>query len=284
MGELRTKMDNDMILNGMSARTRKSYLAAARGIAKHYHKPPDSLSNEQVQAYLLYLYCDRKLAWNSCSVAVHGLRFLYHTTLGRDVSTFVIPKVGKKESRIPEILSQEEVVLLLSSIQNRKHRALLVTTYAAGLRVSEVTRLRVADIDSQRGMIRVVQGKGSRDRYVPLSARLLVELRSYWREYRPKHWLFAAQHTGEPLSVCTAQRAYERAKERAGITKVGGIHALRHAFATHMLEAGVDIHAVQQLLGHGSLTATARYLHVTQKRLTTRSPLDLLDLPGAVQH
>jgi len=283
MGELRTKMDNDMILRGLSARTRKSYLTAVRGIAKHYQKTPDSLSDEQVQAYLLYLYRDRKLAWNSCSIAVHGLRFFYHATLGRDVTSFVIPKVGKKEERIPDILSQEEVARLLSSVQNRKHRALLMTTYAAGLRASEVTQLRVADIDSQRSTIRIEQGKGSRDRYVPLSARLLVELRSYWREYHPQHWLFAAQHTGEPLSVCTAQRAYARAKERARITKNGGIHALRHAFATHMIEAGVDIHAVQQLLGHRSLTATARYLHVTQKRLVRSSPLDLLRLPDATR-
>jgi site-specific recombinase XerD len=221
---------------------------------------------------------EEKLSWSTCNIAANALRFLYHTTLGRDRTQFCIPS-AKQPSRLPEILSQEEIVRLFDSTPHPKHRALLMTTYAAGLRVSEVVNLKVTDIDSDRMSLRVEQGKGAKDRYTLLSPRLLEELRSYWRRDRPAVWLFPSR-TGRPLDVSAAQKIYYTAKLRARITKRGGIHALRHAFATHSLEAGTDVHTIQRLLGHGHIGSTMRYFHLAHPTLMAhRSPLDLLDLP-----
>jgi site-specific recombinase XerD len=222
---------------------------------------------------------ERKLAWSSCNVVLHGLRFFYYQTLERDHMTFAIP-LPRQPSKLPEILSQEEIRRLFDMIDNPKHRALLMTTYAAGLRVSEVVRLRVSDIDSDRGMIRVDQGKGAQDRYTLLSKRLLQELRRYWRIDRPRPWLFPSRRLNGPLSISCAQRLYIAARRRAGIAKQGGIHALRHAFATHLLEAGTDLHTIQRLLGHRHISTTMRYFHLAQRTLmANRSPLDLLEIP-----
>jgi integrase/recombinase XerD len=180
MGKLRQKMINDMIVRGFAERTQKSYVHAVVALVKHYHRSPDKLSDEQVQAYLAYLYRDRKLSWSSVNVAVHGLRFFYRTTLGRDRVELVVP-AARRPSRLPEILSAEEVARIIEATETRKQRVLLMTTYAAGLRVSEVIALRVSDIDANRQTIRVEQGKGMRDRYTLLSQRLLEELRAYWR-------------------------------------------------------------------------------------------------------
>ena len=181
-------------------------------------------------------------------------------------------------AKLPQILSREEVARLIEQTTNLKHRTILMTTYAAGLRLSELCHLRVADIDSERMTIRVEQGKGAKDRYTLLSPRLLTELRRYWLAERPGRWLFAAGRTpDQPLNKKTAHLIYHAAKDRAGITKEGGIHALRHAFATHLLEAGVDVHTIQRLMGHDSLSTTARYFHLAQKHLSgTASPLELL--------
>ncbi len=279
MSELRVKMNDDMILRGLSDRTRDSYLRAVRGIAKYYRRSPDRLTSEEVQRYLLHLYTERKLAKNSCNVAVNGLRFFYRVTLQREEADFDVPYVGRAEHRVPDILSQEEVTRILSRPTYRKHRILLMTAYAAGLRVSELVGLRVTDIDSLRGTIHVVQGKGARDRYVPLSECLLSELRGYWREERPRCWLFPGSIPDKPLSVCTPQTVYRNAKREAGVRKHGGIHALRHAFATHMLEAGVDLYTLMHMLGHRSLSTTACYLHLAQQHPKHASPLDLLRLP-----
>jgi integrase/recombinase XerD len=280
MSELRKRMDNDMVLRGMSVRTRQSYIAAVAALARFYRRSPDEISEPEVQSYLLHLLQERKLSWSTCNVAANGLRFLYYTTLGRDRSNFRIPP-GKQPLRLPEILSREEVVRLLEAASHPKHRALLMTAYAAGLRVSELVRLRLTDIDSNRMCIRVEQGKGAKDRYTLLSARLLEELRSYWCEGRPHPWLFPAKGKSHPMHVSSAQKLYYTTKLRARITKRGGIHALRHAFATHLLETGVDLPTIQRLLGHNSIHSTMRYLHVaTTKLLAAGSPLDLLDAPA----
>jgi len=177
---------------------------------------------------------------------------------------------------LPEILSREEVWRLLTGPPHPRHRLLLTTVYAAGLRVSEAIALKVADIDADRMTIRITQGKGAKDRYVPLAARLLQDLRAYWKGAPPGVWLFANRQGTRPIDVTVAQKIYTMAKLRAGIHKEGGIHALRHAFATHLLEAGVDLHTVQRLLGHRQISTTMRYFHLSQGRLVgTRSPLDL---------
>ena len=279
MGALRTRMENDLIVRGMAARTREAYVGAVARLAQFYRRSPEQLTDRDVQAYLLHLIQERKLSWSTCNIAANGFRFLYHVTLGREQAEFCIP-AAKQSQRLPEILSRQEVQRLLDAMGNRKHHALLVTTYAAGLRVSEVVGLQLTDIDAERSSLRIQQGKGAKDRYSLLSPRLLEELRAYWREYRPVRWLFPARGGQKPLDDSSAQKIYYAAKQRAGITKQGGIHALRHAFATHLLEAGTDLHTIQRLLGHGHISSTMRYLHLTRPTLMAHgSPLDLLELP-----
>ena len=280
MSELRTRMIDDMTLRGMAAKTQSSYLRTVAGLATYYHRSPDRVSDREVQAYLLHLMRERKLSWSSCNVALAGLRFLYHQTLDRDKTTFHIPG-PRKPSKLPEILSQEEVARLFAHADLPRHRVLLMTAYSAGLRVSEVVRLRVRDIDSDRMTIRVEQAKGAKDRYTLLSPRLLQEMRSYWKLARPFPWLFPMRDNTGPMNYGTVERIYIRTKRRAGITKAGNIHALRHAFATHLLESGqADLHTIQRLLGHRHISTTMRYLHLARKNITDRSsPLDLLNLP-----
>jgi len=249
------------------------------GLARFYHQSPDRIGKEEIQAYLLYLMEEQKLAWSSCNIVVSGLRFFYTQTLGMDSMLLSIP-ARKKVTQLPEILSHRELEPLFTTAATPKHRALLMSTYAAGLRVSEVVRLRVTDIDSQRMMIRVEQAKGSKDRYTILSQRLLSELRLYWRMYRPPIWLFPGRDPNQPMPVGTAQKIYYHARDMAGIKKGKGIHTLRHCFATHMLEAGVDLRTIQILLGHSSIMTPMVYLQVTTKKLSsTQSPLDLLEIP-----
>ena len=277
MTELRRRMDDDMVVRGMAVRTRETYLAAVTGLAKFYRRSPDQISDEEVQAYLLHLIRERHRSWNTCHIVVHGLRFLYHTTLKRPRTTFSIPSM-RQPGKLPAILSRGEVEQILAHAANLKHRTMLMTAYAAGLRLNEVLHLRVADIDSARMTIRVEQGKGGQDRYTVLSARLLTALRRYWTIARPAPWLFPSQETGHPMHPTALQRAYGQAKRRAGITKPGGIHGLRHAFATHLLEAGVDLHTIQRLMGHGHISTTTRYIQLTRHtEMGPGSPLDLLE-------
>jgi site-specific recombinase XerD len=188
---------------------------------------------------------------------------------------------SKKKSQLPEILSAEELECLFASASNPKHRALLMTSYGGGFRVSEVVKLQITNIDSQRMMIRVEQGKANKDRYSILSQRLLQELRLYWRMYRPPIWLFPGRDPNRPMHIGSAQKAYYHAKQKAGIRKARGIHTLRHCFATHLLEAGEDLRTIQVLMGHSSMLTTMMYLQVTRKKLaSTKSPLDLLKIPA----
>ena len=279
MTELRRRMDADMVVRGKADRTRETYLAAVTGLARYYHRSPDQISDDEVQAYVLYLIRDRQRSWSTCNITVHALRFLYHTTLKRDRTTFCIPS-PRQPGTLPVLLSRAEVRHLIAHAANVKHRTMLMTSYASGLRLNEVLHLRVGDIDSARMTIRVEQGKGGKDRYTVLSAHLLEALRAYWKIYHPTTWLFPSPHGAHPLDPSGLQRAYHTAKRRAGITKPGGIHALRHAFATPLLEAGVDVHTIQRLLGHQSIQTTTRYWHLTHASLTTQATrLELLDSP-----
>ena len=277
MGELRKQMDGDLVVRGMAVRTREAYLGAVVGLAKYYGRRPDRLNEAQVQSYLLHLIQERKLAWSSCNIVAQGLKFFYRITLKRTQAQFGIP-TARQPQKLPQILAREEVAALLEKTTNLKHRAILMTTYGAGLRLNELCHLKLTDIDSARMTIRVEQGKGAKDRYTLLSPRLLVELRRYWIAYRPKQWLFTTRDGAHPVSDATVQKVFYAAKARAGIVKDCGIHGLRHAFATHLLEAGVDIHTIQRLMGHGHISSTLRYFHLARKHLAnTPSPLELLE-------
>ena len=280
MGALRKQMDGDLVVRGMSVRTREAYLGAVAGLAKHYGRQPDRITQDEVQNYLLYLIEQRKLAWSSCNIVFQGLKFFYRVTLKRSATQFDIPR-ARQPQKLPQILSREEVVALIENTRHPKHRAILMTAYGSGLRLNEICHLKLNDIDSKRMTMRVEQGKGAKDRYTLLSPRLLAELRRYWSFYRPKEWLFTSTDVTRPIGDRTVDRIYKAAKARAGIVKQGGIHALRHAFATHLLEAGVDVHTIQRLLGHGHISTTMRYFHLARKHLAkTPSPLELLQSPG----
>jgi site-specific recombinase XerD len=269
-------MEEAMVVRGLAPLTRKVYVRAVIGLTKHYGRPPDQLTRDEVQAYVLHLIQERHLSYGTCHGIVIALRFFYEVTLGRERATFHIP-APKTPVRQPEVLSRAEVARLLAGTANRKHRALLMTTYGAGLRVSEVVRLQLSNLHSDRMLIRVEAGKGSRDRYTLLSETLLAELRAYWRVARPDPWLFPGRGGQRPLSRETAQSVYYAAKERAGIQKAGCIHSLRHAFATHLLEAGVALPAIQLFLGHRQLGTTSRYLHFAHGGLARAgSAFDLL--------
>ncbi|MYF30898.1 MAG: tyrosine-type recombinase/integrase [Gammaproteobacteria bacterium] len=279
MTPLRKKMIDDMVVRGLSDHTIKSYIQAVTGLARHYNRSPDRIEPREVQDYLLFLLRDRELAWASCNLYRVGIRFFYRTTLGLPDARFFIPG-SKQPKRLPEILNREELVRLFSLTVNRKHRALLMTAYAAGLRCSELIHLQASDIDSSRMLIRVEQGKGNKDRYVPLSPRLLEELRDYWRRCRPEGWMFPSYIAGRHMSHDGPWWIYQQARERAGITKGGGIHTLRHCYATNLIEAGVDLHDIQRRMGHTSPRTTMEYLHLAQGGdRSTPSPLDLLELP-----
>ena len=278
MSELRKRLIRDMQLRNLSPTTQQGYLYAVAGLAKYYHRSPEEIGPEDIKNYILYLLSERKLTVGSCHAIVSGLRFFYGVTLGLDETSVPIPPM-KKATRLPEILSAEELKRLFSAVSNPKHRAMLMTAYGGGLRVSELVRLKVTDIHSDRMMIQVKQGKGRKDRYTLLSERLLQELRNYWKIKCPQVWLFPGK-SDSPMGRRTVQRVYTKTVSKAGIKRKGGIHTLRHCFATHLLEAGVDIRTIQLLMGHHSILSTVRYLQVTSKSLQgTKSPLDLLTVP-----
>lgn len=277
MTKLREAMEKAMLLRGFSERTYESYIYGVRGLAAYYHRSPDQISNTEVREYLVYLLRERQLTYSTCNLALNAIRFLFREVLERPAKEIYLPG-PRQPQRLPEILSREEVVRIFEAASDLRHKTLLMSTYAAGLRVSEVCHLRVKDIDSDRMSIRVEQGKGAKDRYTLLSPHLLPQLRRYWRVYRPETWLFVHRNGVDPLPKETAQKIFYQARDKAKIRKHCSIHGLRHGFATHLLEAGVDIHSIQKLLGHRSISTTMRYFHLAQTHmLGTRSPLDLLE-------
>jgi len=272
---LRKQMKADMIVRGLSANTQEAYISAVIGLSRYYHLSPVLLSQEQVQHYLYHLIIERKLSWSTTNQAASAFRFLFHHTLKQSSAEFTIPH-RKVPQKLPEILSREEVARIFAACLNLKHRAMLMVTYAAGLRASETCALKLTSIDRERMMFRIEDSKGGKDRYSLLPQHLLDTLSLYWRAFRPVIWLFPKTDGSRPIDVSQIQKIFYAAKRRAGITKSGGIHALRHSFATHLLEAGVDLPTIQKLMGHNHLSTTARYLHVAVSVAVTGSPLDLM--------
>jgi site-specific recombinase XerD len=276
MTPLRQRMLQDMGIRNLAVNTQLAYVQQISAFARHFDCSPDALGPEQVRAYQVHLLEERKLAAGSLSVVAAALRFLYKITLRRPWNDDDIP-MPKRPLKLPIVLSPEEVVRFLACVASTKHRAILTTIYASGLRVSEAVALRPADIDSSRMVLRVDQGKGRKDRYVMLSPRLLEVLRDYWRIERPKPWLFPGDGADRHISKNAVEQACQKAHRAAGIDKPVTPHSLRHAFATHLLEAGTDVRRIQLLLGHRSLATTSRYLKVaTSSLVSTVSPFDRL--------
>jgi integrase/recombinase XerD len=246
MSTLRTQMPHDMLVRGLAEQTQKSSLRAVTGLAQFPDRRPEQLANRDVQRSLVHVIEDRHLAWGTCNTIVHGLRFFSPVPLGRSATTFHLP-CARRPATLPVILSPTEVAQRFAAAPPLRHRTLLQTPSSAGLRVREGLPLKGTDLESHRMCLRIEQGKRRKDRYVPRSARLLPDLRTYWRTYRPGTWLFP-NHTGtQPLSPVPAHRIFHAATGRAGIVKPGGMHSLRHAVATPRLEAGTNLHTIQRL-------------------------------------
>lgn len=280
MTSLRQRMTEDMQVRNLSPHTQTSYVQQVSLFARHFNKSPEDLGPEDIRTYQVYLTNEKKLAPGSILIAVAALRFLYKVSLKREWPFDEVIPAPKKPQKLPVVLSPEEVLHFLECVGSTKHRAILTTCYAAGLRISETVRLKFTDIDSQRMVIRVDQGKGQKDRYVMLSPKLLETLRNYWRAVRPKGWLFEGDVSGQPISRSAVELACQKARRLSGIGKPISPHSMRHAFAVHLLESGTDVRTIQLLLGHRSLATTARYLRIaTSKVCSTSSPLDLLPRP-----
>ena len=279
MTQLREKMIRAMELKNLSANTQRAYLAAVTGLAKHYHQAPTKITDKMVEDYLMFLKNDKGNAPNSCGSVLTGLRFFYKNVAKKKVT--VDYSLRKKPRKLPTVLTMQQIDKLICNSKNLKHRLVLMTTYSAGLRASEVRTLKPEHIDSKRMLIKVEDGKGKKDRYTLLSERLLGQLRCYYKNYCPDTYLFPSSfknRKNQPLSYEAVRSIYEKARKKAGIKNGEGIHTLRHSFATHLLEAGYDIRKIQVLMGHSTLSTTMIYLHVSRQTLSAiPSPLDLFD-------
>jgi len=275
MTPLRQKMINDMKLRRFAIGTQKLYVYAVEDLAKYYHRSPDLISEEEAHGYLLYLQEERKLEWGSCNCMAAGLNFFYKTTLKEKNINFKIPK-RKHTRKLPTIFSRSELIKLFDATDSLRNRMILTTAYSAGLRVSEVVSLKPEHIESSRKLIRVEQGKGNKDRYTLLSDKLLKGLKVYWKRYHPKEYLFyPTGNPHKPLTKNMAWKIFNKAKQKAGLKRGKGIHSLRHAFATHLLEDGVDLYSIKTFLGHSSISTTMIYLRLTQNGIKKiKSPFD----------
>jgi integrase/recombinase XerD len=287
MTPLRQRMLEDMQLRGLSARTQECYVAAVRQLADHFHTPPGRLTEEQLREYFLYLANEKKVARTTATIALCGIRFFFEQTLRREWTTlrFVRPA---REHKLPVVLSRDEVRRVLAVVRIPVYRVCLTMIYACGLRLLEGAHLQVPDIDSGR-MVVHVHGKGKQDRYVPLPAPILPGLRAYWRTHRSPQWLFPAPtrrglrhsltHDGGPVTRSSLQSAFHRAVLRSGIGKRAHVHTLRHSYATHLLEAGVNLRIIQDALGHRSARTTQIYTYLTcEIRAALTDPLNQLML------
>jgi len=278
MGELKDKMKKDMELRNLSKRTIKTYLHCVKNFARHYGKSPEQMDDNAVRDFLHHLLKEKNASQASISQHYSALKFFYQTTLGRDWDTLKIPR-SRRIKKLPVVLSQGEVREVLSKVQDLKNLAILMTIYSGGLRLGEALNLKASDIDSQRMMIRVCQGKGNKDRYTLLGRRTLNVLRLYWKRYRPKDLLFPSFiRAGNPIHSSGVQKAFREALAKTTIRKNATVHTLRHSFATHLLEEGTEIPYIQNLLGHSDSRTTSIYLHVARKRLLkVVSPIDLIE-------
>jgi len=279
MSTLREKMKNEMVLVGLAQSTQEIYLKAVVQLNDFYHKSPAKLSGPEIKVYLLHLLQNKKLAPNTYNTQVYALRFFYCVTLRQPLRKLEIPTT-KVTYKLPSILSPDEVQRIIKAAGNLKHRTLLMVIYSAGLRVSEAVNLRLRDIDSQRMTLHIHCGKGGKDRYVILSPVVYQALRHYWRVCRFNDYIFPnPKDPSKPLSTSSAMRIFKSAKSLAGVTKEGGIHSMRHAFATHLLESGADLFAIKEWLGHSSIQSTVRYLDfVPHRHKNLHSPIDQLSL------
>jgi integrase/recombinase XerD len=279
MSPLRRRMIEDMQIRNLTPNTQRVYISQVFRFACHFRKSPEHLGPAEIRSYLLHLVQDIHLAASSVIVTVSALRFFYTVTLKRTwVVEDAIP-TGRQAKKLPVVLSKDEVARFLGAVVNLKHRVILTVCYATGLRISEAVRLTSGAIDSKRMVIRVEQGKGRKDRYVMLPPKLLTLLRDYWQRTHPGEWLFPGRLPGQPVSPLSLDRTCREVREQCGIGKPVSPHALRHAFAVHLLEAGTDLRTIQLLLGHRNLSTTARYLMIaTTKVCATASPLETLDV------
>jgi integrase/recombinase XerD len=261
MTELRRRMMADLQLAGYSDRTQESYLAAVRGLAKYYMRSPDQLSEEEVRAFFLHLINERKSAPSTLRIYLYGIKFLFTKTLQRQWSFLDLARPAKRQ-KLPVVLAQAEVRTILGAIRSPVLRMALRLIYVCGLRVSEGARLSLADIDWERRLVWVRAGKGGKDRSIPLSPRMLEVLQEYRQRHRCRSWLFPGQKRG-PMSISALQRAFSDAVRQSGVEKRASVHTLRHSFATHLLEYGVDLRIIQELLGHQCLQTTTIYTHLT---------------------
>ena len=279
MKPLHQKLDDELALRGFSHHTHRAYLGALHRMEVRLGGPAEDATDDQLKSYLLHLLRERGYSASAMCCTVSALRFFYRHVLGRDTSGLekALPRVRKKTHR-PRVYTREEIARLLAAPGVcLKHRVLIMATYSAGLRLGEVCRLKPSDILSDRMQIRIGEGKGGKDRFTVLSPKLLAELRRYWKAYRPGEYLFpGGKPGGGPITTTSVRNAFYRAARRAGLPHAGGIHLLRHSFATHLLESGIDLPTLQRLLGHTCLSTTAAYLHLRSERLTRlQSPLDL---------
>lgn len=276
MTPLRERFVHDLTIRNYSPKTITLYTQALIGLARYFGRSPDQISLEEIRRYQIHLVNERRVSPSTLNGFVAAVRLFQRVTLGREQLAERIA-YAKRPKALPVVLSREETVRFFDALPNPRERLVLMTAYSAGLRISEVVRLRVEDIDSQRMLIRIRQGKGRKDRYVPLSDVLLDWLRSWWRVTRADGWLFTAQDHQRPMCTRTLQRACRRAARRAGLKKKVTPHTLRHSCATHLLEGGADLRTIQMLLGHASLKTTVIYTHVSAAQLRAAgSPLDRL--------
>ena len=280
MTSLRQRMIEDMQIRNLSVHTQKTYILQVGLFSRHFSKSPEGLGPEEIRTYQVYLTNEKELATSSILIAISALRFLYKVTLKKDWDFEEIIPAPKKPQKLPVVLSPEEVIQFLRCVAITKHRVILTTCYAAGLRIAEAVCLTPPAIDSKRMVLRVEQGKGKKDRYVMLSPKLLVILRDWWRVERPRHWLFPGDRPGQHISKAAVERECQKTQRICKISKPITPHSMRHAFAVHLLEQGTDVRTIQLLLGHRSLATTAKYLRIaTSKVCSTSSPLDLLPHP-----
>ena len=273
------RMKMDLMLGGYSVSTTKIYLMYVRRFSQHFSRSPVDIGEDQIRTFLVHLAEDHSVAHTTYRQYRAAIKFLYVISLGRPWTVARIPQ-RRNTHALPVVLSREEVTALLYAVEGVKYRALIMTTYAAGLRMMEACRLRVSDIDSKRMVLHIQAGKTRRDRYVMLSKKLLLLLRQYWKIVRPHDLLFPGRSPQGHVTPQSVREVFRKALHRAGITKNVTPHVLRHSFATHLLEAGTDLAVIQALLGHQSPLSTSRYVHVSTRHLAcTKSPLDLIDAP-----